>query len=119
MNGSALYLNLCESCYRTGRGAVVRLVDIVGLTCSGLGSILYVGILGIAIIVKVIAILANTGTGAIDITAMQPVQVVDIGCSYQSGSSTFYICLTNLTAQYLNMGVTAYVTILTATIDRA
>ena len=98
MNGSTLYLNHCESCYRTGRGAVVRLVDIVGLTCSGLGSILYVGILGIAIIVKVIAILANTGTGAIDITAMQPVQVVNIICSYQCSSCFSIICLTDFSA---------------------
>ena len=75
MNGSALYLNLCKAGYRTGRGAVVRLVDIVGLTCSGLGSILYVGILGIAIIVKVIAILAITGLIDIPIGFNKPMAI--------------------------------------------
>ena len=78
VDGSAQNVDIREAGHRTGRGAIVLLIDIVRFTSYTVGSILNMGTVGLSIAVEVELVLFDTRTAAEDITTVQPQRIIKV-----------------------------------------
>ena len=106
MDGTALHLNLRGAGHRTGRSTIVRFLS---SNCRP-AIIIINNIIEVTIVIEIELVLTDTGACPIDITAMQPLDIVEIGTIACIGT-------TYLTAVDGHLGITTHMAVLTTAID--